>query len=107
MALAWNTLKLLSPETEEVTGTPTPVEFHFVTSRELYDNTILTADRYSSSAGEWVAMGKYPWYSVAVITRPVYALPQELCLSFGCFPRTVTIGSGTESGPPIDEVAIE
>ena len=107
MALAWNTRKLLSSEAEEATRAPTPVEFHFLTRRELYDNTILTADRYSSSAGEWVAMGEYPWYSVAVITRPVYALPQELCLSFGCYPRSVTIGSGTELGPPIDEVAIE
>src|SRR5262249_14635873 len=86
---------------------PTPVEFHFLSRRELYDSSILTADRYSSSAGEWVAWGSQPWYSVSVITRPVYSLPQELCLTFGCFNRTTTIGTSSESRPPIEDVASE
>jgi hypothetical protein len=107
MSLAWNTRKLASAECGDDAQTPTPVEFHFLSRRELYDSSILTADRYSSSAGEWVAWGAYPWYSVSVVTRPVYSLPQELCLSFGCFHRTTTIGNSSESGPPIEEVANE
>ena len=30
------------------------VEYHLLSWRELYDKPILTADRHSSSAGEWV-----------------------------------------------------
>ena len=107
MALAWNTRKLVLAESDDGAETPTPIEFHFLSRRELYDNSILTADRHSSSAGEWVAWGTLPWYSVSVLTRPVYSLPQELCLSFGCFHRTTTIGNSSESGPPIEEVANE
>ena len=107
MALAWNTRQLLSAEPKGEPVASTPVEFHFVSRRELYDNTISTADRHHSSAGEWVVLGDHHWYSVAVITRPVYALPQELCLSFDCFSKSETIGNGAIVGAPIDEVAIE
>jgi hypothetical protein len=92
---------------EAQVGLQSPVEFYFLSRRELYDSTILTADRHHSSAGEWVVHGDLHWYSVAVITRPVYAIPQELCLSFDCFSRSETIGNGTIVGPPIDEVSIE
>jgi len=107
MSLAWNTRLLLSPY---VGGGPieaVPVEFHFLSHRELYDSTIRSADRHHSSAGEWAVYGDHHWYTVAVITRPVYAIPQELCLSFDCFHKTEKIGSSVMAGPPIDEVAFE
>jgi hypothetical protein len=107
MSLAWNTRLLLSPKMQDQPITPVPVEFHFLSHRELYDNTILTVDRHHSSAGEWVAYGDHHWYTVSVITRPVYALPQELCLSFDCFHRSERIGDGTLIGPPVEEVALE
>jgi len=107
MALAWNTRQLISSESKDKSGAPIPVEFHFLSRRELYDSTILTADRHHSSAGEWVLHGDHHWYSVAVVTRPVYMLPQELCLSFDCFLKKETIRTGTMVGPPIDEVALE
>ena len=103
MVLAWNTRQLLSSEP----GMATPVEFHFLSRRELYDSAIITADRHHSSAGEWVLRNSYPGYSLAVITRPTYAVPQELCLSFDCFSKFEIIGRGKSEGPPIDEVAIE
>jgi hypothetical protein len=108
MALVWNTRQLLnSSPTEPKRDAPTPVEFHFLSRRELYDNTIITADRHHSSAGEWVIFGDHRWYSVSVVTRPTYALPQELCLSFDCFTKEERIGTSTSVGPPIDEVALE
>lgn len=107
MALAWNTRQLIAAGSSGVAGRHTPIEFHFLSRRELYDCTILTADRHHSSAGEWAMYGDHHWYTMAVITRPVYAIPQELCLSFDCFDRTETIGGGTSIGPPIDGVAVE
>ena len=107
MSLSWNTRQLISSRSSGQSVTSTPVEFHFLTGRELYDDTIVTADRHHSSAGEWVVCGDHHWYSVTVVTRPVYALPQELCLSFDCFTNTETIGSGTIFGPPTEEVALE
>jgi len=107
MGLASNTRRLMSvgPKGERIA--PIPVEFHFLSHRELYDNTIVTVDRHHSSAGEWVVYGDHHWYTVAVVTRPVYARPQELCLSFDCYETEETIGRGTIVGPPIDEVALE
>ena len=108
MALAWNTRQLMSSGSTGKSASPTPVEFHFLSRRRLYDSSIVTADPDHSSAGEWVVHGDGHWYSLAVITRPVYALPQELCLSFDCFSRMETVGSaGAIYGPPIDEVALE
>jgi hypothetical protein len=107
MALQWNTRQLMLSKSTGESVSPTPVEFHFLSRRELYDNMIVTADRHHSSAGEWVVYGDHHWYSLSVVTRPVYALPQELCLSFDCFSKTETIGNSTSFGPPIDEVALE
>jgi hypothetical protein len=105
MALAWNTRELLSPRCGEA---PTQVEFHFASRREIYDSTIITADRHHSSAGEWAVYGHDPWYSVRVVTRPVYVVPQELCLSFGCYPQTVDVSDTIKRyGPPIEDVALE
>jgi hypothetical protein len=57
MSLRWNTCKLLSPEGQR----GIPVEFHFLSGRELFDSTILSADRHHSSAGEWVVYGDHRW----------------------------------------------
>jgi hypothetical protein len=84
------------------------VEFHFLSGRQLYDGTIKSADPDHSSAGEWVVFPHPPGlYSVRVVTRPVYTLPQELCLSFNCFSREERIGKSVLIGPPIEEVALE
>src|SRR5262245_38211076 len=107
MALQWNTRQLMLPKSTGESVIPTPVEFHFLSRRELYDSTIVTADRHHSSAGEWAVYGDHHWYSLAVISRPVYALPQELCLSFDCFSKRETVGNSISDGPPIDEVALE
>ena len=58
MELVVNTRKLLSPKSKENESklASTLIEFHFSSRRELYDSTILTADRYHSGAGEWVAL---------------------------------------------------
>jgi hypothetical protein len=107
MALAWNTRQLTSAASGGEVGSATPVEFHFLSRRELYDSTILTADRHHSSAGQWAVLGDGHWYSVAVVTHPTYAIPQELCLSFDCFDETDQGPIATISGPPVDDVALE
>ena len=107
MALAWNTRQLIAASSSRVAGRHTPIEFHFLSRRELYDCTFVTADRHHSSAGEWALHGDHHWYTMAVITRPVDAIPQELCLYFDCFDRTETFRSGSSDGPPIDDVALE
>jgi len=85
------------------------VEYHFLTWRELYDNSIITVDRYSSDAAEWVLRGDRHFYTVRVISRPYYTLPQELCLFFDCFTETKVFSEGTATnfGLPIKEVAFE
>lgn len=88
------------------------VEYHFLSWRELYDRSIITADRHHSSAGEWVLQGDRHFYTVKVISRPYYALPQELCLFFDCFTETRKTNFSSNSsfvtvGPPLDDVASE
>jgi hypothetical protein len=78
----------------------------------LYDKTILTADRYSSSAGEWVIYGDRHFYTVTVTSRPVYALPQELCLAFDCVTQIEegelpTGGTYHNARQPIEEIALD
>jgi len=103
MSLAWNTRELL----REAHTSGAPIEYHFLSNRQLFDSTILTADITHSSAGHFAVFGDSRWYTVSVVTRPVYALPQELCLSFVCADRTVTLGNATSSNPPTDDVALE
>jgi hypothetical protein len=110
LAIERNTKRLLAAAAGENAGERTPVECHILSWRELYDKSIITADRHHSSAGEWVLWGDSHFYTVKVITRPYYALPQQLCLSFDCFTENVTKTSSegpsfTTTGPPIDEVA--
>jgi hypothetical protein len=111
VSLAWNTSQLLGAGGDSPTGERIPIEYHLLTGRELYDAKIISADRYSSGAAEWVFRGAPNFYSVSVVTRPFYSLPQELCLSFDCFSRTLE-GQNIENrviitGPPTDEVAFE
>lgn len=106
MSLALNTKKLLAAA-ESPTGESTQVEYHFLSWRELYDKRFITADRYSSGTAEWVLYGDRHFYTLSVISRPFYALPQELCLAFDCFTTTKTFGRGASTGPPFDEVAVE
>ena len=54
-----------------------------------------------------VLRGDHDFYSVTVVSRPFYSLPQELCLSFNCFSKTTERGRITPSGPPIDEVVFD
>ena len=108
MGLAWNTREWLKAEARGDLSKGSKIEFHFSSGKELFDETLISVDRHHSSAGQWVISPKQSrFYSVSVITRPVYALPQELCLSFICFPRVEHIGDATILGPPIDEVASE
>ena len=113
MSLIWNTRKLLGIESSDEAAKRTTVEYHFLSWRELYDKSILTADRYSSGAAQWVVQsgGIDGFYTVTVVSRPYYSLPQELCLTFDCFEQTVskTIPSGdmVSTGPPIERVALE
>jgi hypothetical protein len=109
MSLASNTRHLLRTASGEEAPEHASVEYHLLSWRELYDQSIVSADRYSSSAGEWVIWGDRHFYTVTVTTRPVYILPQELCLFFDCFTETkVSTGGGsTIIGPPIDQVAFE
>lgn len=107
--IAWNTGQLLCAATSDAPIERTPVEYHLRSWRELYDKAILSADRHHSSAGEWVVHGDGHFYTVSVTSRPVYTLPQELCLSFDCctlIERGETAsGSYISQGPPIEEVA--
>lgn len=107
MSLAWNTEQLLSAAAGKTVPEHTAVEYHFLSWRELYDKTIITADRHHSSAGEWVVLGDRHFYTVTVTSRPYYELPQHLCLSFDCFTKTETEKNWHLTGPPIDRVAVE
>jgi hypothetical protein len=111
MSLAWNTRKLLSAAAGKELPERTAVEYHLRSWRELYDKSILSADRYSSSAGEWVIRGNGHFYTVTVISRPVYALPQELCLAFDCCTRVedgeLPMGSFHNESSPIEETALD
>lgn len=107
MSLAENTKGLLATDSGGIAGERTAVEYHFLSWRELYDKTIVTADRYSSGSAKWVVKGGRHFYTVAVVSHPAYALPQQLCLFFDCLTTTKTFGSGSSVGPPLDEVAFE
>jgi hypothetical protein len=106
LSLALNTKKLLAAAGSP-TGKSNHVEYHYLSWRELYDKRFITADRYSSGTAEWVLYGDRHFYTLSVISRPFYALPQELCLAFDCFTTTKTFGRGASTGPPFDEVAVE
>jgi hypothetical protein len=109
MSLASNTKHLLSIASGNEAPERAAVEYHLLSWREVYDRSIISADRYSSSAGEWVIRGDRHFYTVTVTTRPVYTLPQYLCLFFDCFTETKVAmrGASTIIRPPIDEVAFE
>jgi hypothetical protein len=108
MGLAWNTREWLAAQAGGKAATASNIEFHFLSGKELFDETYISADRHHSSAGEWVVLPRPSgFYSVSVVTRPVYALPKELCLTFSCFSREERIGNSTMIGPPIEEVALE
>ena len=82
MSLAWNTEQLLNAAAGKPVPDHTAVEYHFLSWRELYDKSIISPDRHHSSAGEWVLRGDRHFYTVTLTSRPYYALPQHLCLSF-------------------------
>lgn len=113
MSLTWNTRKLLGLESSAEPTERTTVEYHFLSWRELYDKSILTADRYSSGAAQWVVQSGdiEGFYTVTVVSRPYCSLPQELCLTFDCFTQTVSTttpsGDMSYTGPPIERVALE
>src|SRR5690348_14251669 len=64
--IAWNTGQLLCAATGDATIDRTPVEYHLRSWRELYDKSILSADRHHSSAGEWAVHGDGHFYTVSV-----------------------------------------
>lgn len=51
--------------------------------------------------------GGKDFYNVTVVSHPNYSLPQELCLSFNCFTKTISKGNSTPAGPAIDQVVSE
>jgi hypothetical protein len=77
MSLTWNTRKLLGLESSAEPTERTTAEYHFLSWRELYDKSILTADRYSSGAAQWVIQsgGIEGFYTVTVVSRPYYSAP--------------------------------
>ena len=62
-------------------------------------------DENVDAAGEWVVRDGL--YTVSVLTRPTYALPQQLCLSFACHTRKVELSGFSSCGPRVDEVAFD
>jgi hypothetical protein len=109
MDLASNTRRLLEQASTADSAESTRVEYHLLSWRELYDKSIITADRYSSDAARWVIRGGKGFYTVTVVSRPYYALPQELCLSFNCFMQKIekTDPGIFVSWLPTEEVALE
>lgn len=112
MSLRKNTTQLVSSGPDTTQADSAAIEYHLLSWRELYDKSIVTADRYSSGAGEWIIRGDKHFYTVTVISHPYYELPQELCLSFDCFIEHTEIVTGTGSrssstGPPIERVVSE
>lgn len=109
MGIVWNTRQLQSAAGSGAAVERTSVEYHLHSWRELYDKSILSADRHHSSAGEWVVHGDGHFYTVTVTSRPVYTLPQELCLAFDCCTLTergvTAVGAYSSVGPPIEDVA--
>lgn len=107
--LRWNTRELLGIESNAEPTERTTVEYHFLSGRELYDKSILTVDRHSSGAAQWVIQcgSTKGFYTVTVVSRPYYSLPQELCLTFDCFTHTATKGNSVTIGPPVDRVVLE
>jgi hypothetical protein len=83
------------------------VEYHLQSGRALYDAAIVGPDPLGSGAAEWILPGNQDFYSVSVVSRPFYALPQELCVSFPCFARQTEGKVASSFGPPIDDVAFE
>lgn len=93
MSLVKNTQRLLQPDESNepasesrgsctVSFSPALIEYEALSSRELYDKSIISADRHHSSAGEWVVRDTGDFYQVRVVSRPVYRLPQVLSLRF-------------------------
>ena len=107
MYLAWNTQRLLGLASRSESPDFFPIEYHFYSWRELYDKSILTADRYSSGAARWVIQGGEQLYDVIVVSRPFYSLPQELCLSFNCFNLENKTDDVHQVWAPIEQIALE
>lgn len=111
MSLAWNIKQYTESTLHTDSSKRVSVEYHLLSWRELYDKSILTADRYSSSAGEWVVQSKKDFYQVTVLSRPFYVIPQRLCLSFDCFTKEESIesegGRFLSVNQPMDQVALE
>jgi hypothetical protein len=111
MDLALNTRHLIGPTRATKSVESVAIEYHLLSRRELYDKSIITPDRYSSDAARWVIRGGKKFYSVTVVSRPYYNLPQELCLSFDCFQQELKtkVGDiqGTEFFLPLEQVAFE
>lgn len=99
VSLAWNTKRLMEAPAGQ------KVEYHLISGRRLRDGSIISPDPDHSSAGEWVV--RDGMYAVSVLTRPTYALPQQLCLSFTCHTRKVEVSGFSSYGPPVDEVAFD
>lgn len=111
MSLVWNIKRLLDASQGEDSAERVRVEYHVLSWRELYDKSILTLDRYSSGAGEWVVQGGPGFFNVTVVSYPYYVLPQRLCLSFECATKTSRYERAgrqtTVVGPPIESVALD
>src|SRR5262249_42498786 len=99
MGLAWNTKRLMQAPAGQ------KVEYHLLSGRRLRDGAIISPDPDHSSAGEWVVRDGL--YSVSVLTRPTYTLPQQLCLSFTCHTRKVEASGFSSYGVPVDAVAFD
>ncbi len=107
MYLAWNTRRLLGLESTSEFTDSCAIEYHLNSWRELYDKSILTADRYSSGSARWIIRGDQPFYTVTVVSHPYYSLPQELCLSFNCFSLLSKTDNVEQEWFPIEQVALE
>jgi hypothetical protein len=111
MTLACNTRHLLDAVPAGQSPESVSIEYHMLSWREIYDKSIITADRYSSGAARWVIRGGDRFYKVTVVSRPYYKLPQELCLSFECFLQKSETKSGSvninQNSFPFEQVATE
>ncbi len=125
VALEWNTKLLLSAASGMKVGECVPIEYHLRSEGQLYDKSLVKGDdeyvhrewaqvfggMHRPDSVEWI-LGEDPYfYTLSVVSWPAGWSPQELCLSFNCFVRSIPWSmagaEGHYEGPPADEIASE
>jgi len=111
MSLARNIRWLLDTNEGADPAERVPVEYHLLSWRELYDESLSPVELDKWDVGSWLVDGGPGFFNVTAISYASDGPPQRLCLSFDCPKETTRYelpGRPTiVVAPPIDSVSLE